>query len=110
MKKYELTSEKKQHNGTTLYRINALKDFSDVKQGDLGGWLQGEHNLSQAGDCWVYDNAVVSGFATVLNNATVLDNAVVCDKAVVYNSSIICDKAVVSGNAIIHGNAVIKNN
>ncbi|MBB5074549.1 hypothetical protein HNQ69_001701, partial [Bartonella callosciuri] len=40
-KKYQLTNEVKQIENkfkqiTTLYRIQALKDFSDVKAGDLG--------------------------------------------------------------------------
>ncbi|WP_375616758.1 hypothetical protein [Bartonella sp. AP58NXGY] len=37
-KKYELTDEKIEFDGyLTLYRIRALKDFGDVKAGDLGG-------------------------------------------------------------------------
>lgn len=47
MKKYELTNETKIFNGVELHRIKALKDFGDVKKGDLGGWLEKEENLSQ---------------------------------------------------------------
>lgn len=37
-KKFELTEEFIINNsGIKLYRIKALKDFSDVKKGDLGG-------------------------------------------------------------------------
>lgn len=46
---------------TTLYQIEALKDFSDVKSGDLGGWIEKESNLSQEGNCWVSGNAMVYG-------------------------------------------------
>ena len=35
MDKYKLTETK---NAQGLYQIIALKDFSDVKLGDLGGW------------------------------------------------------------------------
>ncbi len=35
-KKYELINES-HVKGITLYRIRALKDFADVKAGDLGG-------------------------------------------------------------------------
>ena len=30
----------------TLYRIKALKDFADVKAGDLGGYIEDYRNLS----------------------------------------------------------------
>ncbi len=59
MNKYELTKETKEHYGTKVFRIKALRDFSDVKKGDLGGWIQSEANLSQTGDCWVYGEFIV---------------------------------------------------
>ena len=37
-RKYELTNISMEFGGRTLYRIRALKDFSDVKAGDLGGY------------------------------------------------------------------------
>ncbi|HEY5086833.1 MAG TPA: hypothetical protein VII66_05660 [Gemmatimonadaceae bacterium] len=57
--------------GTTLYRIRALKDFGNVKAGNLGGFVRSERNLSQLGDCWVaddaqvYDDAVISDAAQI---------------------------------------------
>ena len=36
-KKYKLTDETIEVNGKTLYRIEALKDFSNIKKGDKGG-------------------------------------------------------------------------
>ena len=36
-KKYELTDETMEFDGHTLHRIRALKSFSDVMKGDLGG-------------------------------------------------------------------------
>ena len=36
-KKYKLTNESIIYNGRKLYRIKALKNFSNVKKGDLGG-------------------------------------------------------------------------
>ena len=41
--------------GRTLHRIHALKSFGNVKKGDLGGWVESEENLSQEGECWIYD-------------------------------------------------------
>ena len=45
--KYKLTKNKKTIGEITLYQIEALKDFSDIKKGDLGGWIEKESNLSQ---------------------------------------------------------------
>ncbi len=46
--KYTLTDIKKTlKDGTIVYRIQAIKDFGDVKAGDLGGWVQSYKNLSQ---------------------------------------------------------------
>ena len=67
--KFKLTEETINVNGKTLYRIKSLKDFGNVKKGDKGGFIEKECNLSQSGDCWVYDNA------KVYNNAKVFDNA-----------------------------------
>ena len=91
--KFKLTEKTINVNGKTLYRIEALKDFGDVKKGDKGGFIENEKNLSQSGDCWVYDNA------KVYNNAKVFDNADI------YGNASIFGNAVVSGNARVYGNA-----
>jgi hypothetical protein len=62
-------------NGVTLYQIQALKDFSNIKRGDLGGWIQSKKNLSQEGECWVFSNAHVYNNAQVYGNAQVFSNA-----------------------------------
>lgn len=87
MKKFELTTDRIEENGTTLYRIKALIDFGDVKAGELGGYVEKETNLSQYGNAWVYDDA------WVFDNARVYGDAQVCDDARVF------DNAQVSGNA-----------
>lgn len=69
MKKFELTTDRIEENGTALYRIKALIDFGDVKAGDFGGYVEKEENLSQYGDAWVYGNAFVLGNARVSGNA-----------------------------------------
>lgn len=98
-KKYKLTEETINVNGKTLYRIEALKDFGYIKKGDKGGFVEKEENLSQSGDCWVYDNA------KVYNNAKVFGNAVVSGNARVYGNAKVYDDAVVYGNAWVFGNA-----
>lgn len=64
-KKYELTDEILEVGGRVLHRINALRDFGNIKQGEIGGWIENEDNLSHCGDCWVYGNAEVYGNAKV---------------------------------------------
>ena len=77
MKKYELTNETIVHDDLTLYRIRALKDFADVKKGDLGGFVESENNLSHLNKAWVYDKARVCGNARMFDNARVSGNSVV---------------------------------
>ena len=86
-KKYKLTEETINIGGTALYRIEALRDFGDVKKGDKGGFIEKEENLSQSDDCWVYDDAKVYDNAMVYCNARVCENAVVCGYARVYDNA-----------------------
>lgn len=126
-RKYELMEESKRFLiigeyddvTTTVYRIRALKDFGNVKKGDLGGWIESENNLSHEGNCWVYDNARVCGHAKISGNANVKDNAMVfgwatinCgafvyDNARVWGGAIVSDTASVSGKAAVYGNTTI---
>lgn len=74
MKKFELTSESIVNIfGKRLFRIKALIEFGNVKEGELGGFIEKEENLSHegnawvCGDAWVYGNAdyaTVKGFGT----------------------------------------------
>ena len=115
-KKYKLTEETINVGDKTLHRIEALKDFSDVKKGNKGGFIENEKNLSQSDDCWVYENAKVYGKARVLdkakvrNEAKVLDDAVVYGTARVYDNAKVYDYAKVYHNAVVYGNAVVCGN
>lgn len=62
-------------------RIRALRSFGDVKAGDLGGFIESEKNLSQDGNCWVYDKAEVWGNALIYGDAQVRDQASVHQEA-----------------------------
>ena len=112
-KKYKLTDESINFKNRKLYRIIALKDFSDVKKDDLGGYVENEYNLSQEGDCWIYDNAKVFDNAEVYDNAEVACNAEVYDYAEVYDNAKIFDDAKVYGevkvydNTKVYGNAIV---
>jgi len=116
MEKYKLTKTKKEYCGITLYQIEALKDFSDVKKGDRGGFIEKEDNLSQEDNCWVSDNAWVFGDVWVFGNAWVFGdvwvygNARVSGNAQVYGNAWVYGNARVSGNARVYGNAWVYGN
>ncbi|WP_142417021.1 hypothetical protein [Bartonella massiliensis] len=130
-KKYKLTSEIKKikhartRNIINLYRIRALKDFDDVKAGDLGGFIEKEANLSHDGNCWVYDKACVYGYARVYDNvygyahvsggacvfadAHIHDHAHVSYDATIFNYARVYGRAIVAGSARIHSYAEVYN-
>ena len=88
----------------TLYRIIALKDFSDVKAGDKGGYVESEDNLSHDGDAWIYDKAHVAG------NAKVRDNAQVSGDTEIHGYTQIAGNARVSGYGELNVDDTIKEN
>lgn len=130
-KKYMLTDETKVIDGRTLHRVKALKDFGEVKAGDLGGFIEREENLSQEGNAWVgdyakafkkariYGNAQIGGNAQISDNVQIYDNArifgsvQICGEAqiyeyaLVYGSNWIYGNAQIFGSALIHGDAEI---
>ena len=109
-KKYKLTDETINVCGKKLFRIEALKDFGDVKNGDKGGFIEDEHNISHDGNSWVYDNACVYGNARVHGDAWVYGNAWVYGDAWVYDNVMVYGNARVCDNVMVCGNAKIENN
>lgn len=89
-----------------LFRIRAVRDFGDVRKGDLGGYIESEDNLSHNGECWVYDAAQVYG-----EGAAVRDNGkakgcawvmgIVADDATVDDLVIVAEGARVGGRDIL---------
>lgn len=106
--KYKLRADlTKNYFGTTLFRIERISN------GELGGWIQQESNLSQEGGCWIADNAQVSDSARVSGSAWVYGNAVVFGDvqvsggARVYGNAAVYGAAQVSGSARVSGSAVV---
>jgi hypothetical protein len=100
--KYELLSgDTVQQDGRTLYRVRRLAD------GLLGGYVEREDNLAQAGGCFLYDRSRAFAEARVRDNAAVYgvvyDRAVVGDDAKVYGE--IFGDARVLGHAAVRGRA-----
>jgi hypothetical protein len=81
MKKFILTDETIEMFGVTLHRIKAVRSFGNVKEGDLGGFVEKEENISEDFEAWVYGNARVSGDARVWGNAEVSGDAEVWGNA-----------------------------
>lgn len=111
-KKYMLDlTDSIQFRGKTLYRIIALREimlkykgciYTKVHEGDKGGYVESEANLSHEGSCWILDDA------KVLDNAVVSGNAVVEHKARVFGNAKVENDAVISGRAKVYGHAEIR--
>lgn len=110
-RKYELTPETKRVSGVELRRVRALIGFgrypSEVRAGDLGGWVESERNLSHDGTCWIYSGASASGDALVTGDARVIDSASVSGSALVEGSALVASSARVYGNSIVRGKAMV---
>jgi len=105
VKKYELTQQKMTiKKGLILHRIRALRDFACVKKGDLGGWIESEHNLSTD-----YNLAWVSGNARVYGVARVVGDAWISDNAQVYGQALVSEEAAIEGNARVYGHSMVSD-
>lgn len=64
-----------------LHRIRALRNIgSEVKAGDLGGFVECESNLSfeTGDDAWIFDDAIAAGEGCVDKGSTLRERAIVC--------------------------------
>jgi hypothetical protein len=107
MKKYEmLTGDCLRAGDRTVYRIRALRDFGDVRHGDLGGYIENESALAHDGQAWVHDVAQVYG-----PNASVRDNARIKGEAWVLGrvdgDAEICDLVVIAEDAHVGGRTIL---
>ena len=108
IKKFELDlSSKMTILGVELFRIKALISFGNVKEGELGGYVEKEDNLSHSGNAWVYGDARVYGNAEVYGDARVYGNAEVYGNAWVYGDARVYGNAEVHGDARVYGNAEV---
>ncbi|GBQ77178.1 hypothetical protein AA14337_0739 [Acetobacter malorum DSM 14337] len=116
--KYELTDEQKEHEGSTVYRIRAVRDFEladgqTVKAGELGGWVESYRNLSHVGGAWIADNAAAMDLALVCENALMKGQSCAYGQALARGQSlmdeeaIIADRVVLGGRAELYGRALL---
>ena len=112
MKKYEILMDKEntiEFEGRTLHRIKALKDFRDVKQGDVGGYIESESNLSQEGDCWIYDNAKSMDNSRMYGNSRMYDDSKMYNSSAMHEDSRMYDDSEMHGNSIMYGDSELNN-
>ena len=101
--KYTFTGKK---SITVINGKNVL--LNQIACGDLvGGWIEGEWNLSQEGECFVYENGIVCGNARVYGNACISGDALVCGNARVYGDAIVTGDSIVSDYACVYGDVTI---
>lgn len=118
---YDAIGELSGYKTITLHRIQAKRNIPSigVSAGDFGGYVESYDNLSQEGDCWIFDNSKVYAKATikddaiVMNNSEIANTAVVRDKAIIENSRLlkwseVRDKAIVRNQSQLYG-ALIKD-
>lgn len=110
--KYFLSDDTITVDDSKLHRIVAVRDIPSigVHEGDEGGYIENEKNLSHSGSCWVFGDAMVYRDARVTDDATIRDNARVYDNAEVRGHAALYDKAQVYDRAIIDGSAKVYGN
>ena len=88
-----------------LHRVRALRDIgSEVKAGDLGGFVESESNLSTEDDMsWIYDDAIAAENAYVDQNARLFGKAVICGCAYVSQGAALSAEARAEDRAYIRG-------
>lgn len=90
-----------------LHRIRALRDIGPtVKAGDLGGFVEGECNLSyEDKDSWIAHDAIAANGAFVTDGTLMRDQAVICGEAHAHRA-VLSDHARVEDHAHVDGGRV----
>lgn len=112
IKKYELTKNTTKYMGVTLYQIRALTSFGDVREGDLGGFIESYDNLENdvaRGSAWLYDDSVAYGSSCVKENAKMHDKSMIAGNAVIKGNAEALDKAFITDTSVVEDSAWIVN-
>lgn len=91
MRKYKLIDPEgfdRKYKGIPMKRLIALKNFSDVKKGDLGGLIDESSTLSQDGDCWIYSGSVVIRDSKIDGNAKVRSSSKIESSTIKENTDV----------------------
>ena len=106
--KYEILEQTQQlPDRRTAYRIKAVRDFGNVKKGEIGGFVEADDNLSHHGLCWIAGTAMALGRSRVTGDAQLKNRAQLRDWAVITDRCAVQDEAVLQDFAFGYGDAVI---
>jgi UDP-3-O-[3-hydroxymyristoyl] glucosamine N-acyltransferase len=94
-------------DGRRVERIQAIRSFGNVKEGDIGGFIEDDNNLSHNGNCWIADDAIASGQSRVSGNALLKDSARIDHRVKVSDFAVIQDRAMLRDDVFVYGNAVV---
>lgn len=109
-KKYKLTEEFIIKDNEKLFRIESLCNFSNIKKGDVGGYVASKYSISHYGDSWAYDDSIVSNNAELYGNAKIYNNVILKDRCRVHGNSKLYDNVIVEDCCEIYGNTKLKGN
>ena len=88
-----------------LHRIRALRDIgSEVKAGDLGGFVEAEWNLSyEDSGSWIFDDAIAANTAYVCEDASLREQAIACGNSAIRQGAVLSGHARVEDTACVSG-------
>ena len=112
-KKYEILMDEEntiEWKGHTLHRIRALRDFGDIRKGDIGGFVENENNLSHKGNCWIYDDAKVMDDSIMYDYSRICDKSELHDDSRMYNYSKMYDYSELHNNSIMNDDSEMHDN
>ncbi len=95
-----------------IHRIVAIRDIgTEVKAGDLGGYVMFEDNLSYTpgDDSWVFGDAIAADLSIVAQNSQLRDHAIACGEAYISHGSVLYGYARAEDKAHIRGSIIAEN-
>lgn len=92
-------------HSTKAYQIMAIRDITpNIPAGSLGGYVEGEHNLSHEGNCWIYRNGYVYQNARIEGNTNVIEAYVMGNATIKMNNGNISNSTVIKDDVVIDTN------
>jgi len=108
MLKYEILEQAHQlPDGRKVYRIKAVRDFGNVKKGEIGGFVEADDNLSHDGLCWIANDAMALGRSRISGDALLRDRARIGDRVMLTDHCIVQDDARLSEFVFAYGHCTI---
>lgn len=84
------------------YRVMAVRDIGpSVPAGSLGGYVEGEHNLSHEGNCWIHGNGYVYQDARIEGNTYVTGAYIMGSAIIKMDNGRIDEGTTIKGNVNI---------